>query len=397
MCKYGIWGFERRGERVIDFSKYTREAIQKEMLSQVDTHIDTREGSLVQTAIGPVAWYLEGIYMLLKNLQDNAYPATAVGDSLDQIVQTRGLTRKAATAAVRKGTFDVPVPSGSLFKTINGADSQVFIVGEKISESEKALVYEMTCTDAGVSGNNYTGDLLPITAVNGLTSAILGEIITAGTEEETDDALRSRFYETFEVTSFGGNISSYRNEILSIKGVGAVQVYPAWNGGGTVLCSILRDNLRPVLPAIVQKVQKIICPLEDDGDEPTADGYGIAPIGAAVTITTGTELVLNITCDIYFVETMLNGVETYRDQIRQKIQEYLDTICKSWGDALKAHQITYAVTVYVSRIIYSILTIQDVVNVSNVKINGAAGDLQLTESAALQQVPVLGTVVINGE
>ena len=54
MCKYGIWGFERRGERVIDFSKYTREAIQKEMLSQVDTHIDTREGSLVQTAIGPV-------------------------------------------------------------------------------------------------------------------------------------------------------------------------------------------------------------------------------------------------------------------------------------------------------------------------------------------------------
>ena len=174
-------------------------------------------------------------------------------------------------------------------------------------------------------------------------------------------------------------------------------MYPAWNGGGTVLCSILGDDLRPVLPAIVQKVQKIICPLEDDGDEPTADGYGIAPIGAAVTITTGTELVLNITCDIDFVETMLNGVETYRDQIRQKIQEYLDTICKSWGDALKAHQITYAVTVYVSRIIYSILTIQDVVNVSNVKINGAAGDLQLTESAALQQVPVLGTVVINGE
>lgn len=84
------------------------------------------------------------------------------------------------------------MPSDSLFKTINGADSQVFIVGEKISESEKALVYEMTCTDAGVSGNNYTGDLLPITAVNGLTSAILGEIITAGTEEETDDALRSR-------------------------------------------------------------------------------------------------------------------------------------------------------------------------------------------------------------
>lgn len=57
---------------------------------------------------------------------------------------------------------------------------------------------------------------------------------------------------------------------------------------------------------------------------------------------------------------MPNGVETYKNQIRQKIQEYLDTLCKAWGDAIKSHQITYAVTVYASRIIYSILTIQDV-------------------------------------
>lgn len=382
---------------MIDFSGYTREAIQKEMLDQVDPNIDTREGSMIQTAIGPAAWYLEGVYMILKQIQDNAYPATAVGDCLDKIVQTRGLTRKQATAAVRKGTFNTAVPSGSEFKTINGADSQIFVTGDPISGGGTEYVYAMQCKDAGTSGNNYSGDLLPITPVENLTSAVLGDIITAGTEEETDEALRSRFYETFDVATFGGNISSYKNEILSIEGVGAVQVYPAWKGGGTVLCSILGDDLRPALPATVQKVQNIICPPEDGGSAPSADGYGIAPIGAAVTITTGTALTLNITCDIDFVETMLNGVETYRDQIRQKIQEYLDTLCKTWGDPLKAHQITYAVTVYASRIIYSILTIQDVVNVSNVKINGVSGDLKLTETAALQQVPVLGTVVINGE
>ena len=382
---------------MIDFSGYTREAIQKEMLDQVDPGMDTREGSMIQTAIGPVAWYLEGVYMILKQIQDNAYPATAVGDSLDKIVQTRGLTRKLATAAVRKGTFNSVVPSGSEFKTINGADSQVFVTGEKLSESGMEYVYAMQCKNAGTSGNNYSGNLIPITPVEGLTSAVLGDIIIAGTEEETDEALRSRFYNTFDVAAFGGNISSYKNEILSIEGVGAVQVYPAWNGGGTVLCSILGDDLRPALPATVKKVQDLICPAEDGGSNPSADGYGIAPIGAAVTITTGTALTLNITCDIDFVETMLNGVETYKDQIRQKIQEYLDTLCKTWGDPMKAHKITYAVTVYSSRIIYAILTIQDVVNVSNVKINGASGDLKLTETAALQQVPVLGTVVINGE
>lgn len=382
---------------MIDFSGYTREAIQKEMLDQVDPGMDTREGSMIQTAIGPVAWYLEGVYMILKQIQDNAYPATAVGDSLDKIVQTRGLTRKLATAAVRKGTFNSVVPSGSEFKTINGVDSQVFVTREKLSESGMEYVYAMQCKNAGTSGNNYSGNLIPITPVEGLTSAVLGDIIIAGTEEETDEALRSRFYDTFDVAAFGGNISSYKNEILSIEGVGAVQVYPAWNGGGTVLCSILGDDLRPALPATVKKVQDLICPAEDGGSNPSADGYGIAPIGAAVTITTGTALTLNITCDIDFVETMLNGVETYKDQIRQKIQEYLDTLCKAWGDPMKAHKITYTVTVYSSRIIYAILTIQDVVNVSNVKINGASGDLKLTETAALQQVPVLGTVVINGE
>lgn len=382
---------------MIDFSGYTREAIQKEMLDQVDPGMDTREGSMIQTAIGPVAWYLEGVYMILKQIQDNAYPATAVGDSLDKIVQTRGLTRKLATAAVRKGTFNSVVPSGSEFKTINGADSQVFVTREKLSESGMEYVYAMQCKNAGTSGNNYSGNLIPITPVEGLTSAVLGDIIIAGTEEETDEALRSRFYDTFDVAAFGGNISSYKNEILSIEGVGAVQVYPAWNGGGTVLCSILGDDLRPALPATVKKVQDLICPAEDGGSNPSADGYGIAPIGAAVTITTGTALTLNITCDIDFVETILNGVETYKDQIRQKIQEYLDTLCKAWGDPMKAHKITYAVTVYSSRIIYAILTIQDVVNVSNVKINGASGDLKLAETAALQQVPVLGTVVINGE
>lgn len=382
---------------MIDFSRYTREAIQKEMLDQVDPSIDTREGSMVQTSLGPTAWYLEGTYMALDQIQKNAYPATAVGASLDMIVQTRGLTRKQATAAVRKGTFNTAVPSGAEFKTINGADSQIFVVGEKISGSGTEYVYAMQCKDTGISGNNYSGNLLPITPVENLTSAVLGDIIMAGTEEETDEALRSRFYETFDVAAFGGNISSYKNEILSIEGVGAVQVYPAWKGGGTVLCSILGDDLRPALPATVQKVQNIICPPEDGSSVPSADGYGIAPIGAAVTITTGTALTLNITCNIDFVETMPNGVETYKNQIRQKIQEYLDTLCKAWGDAIKSHQITYAVTVYASRIIYSILTIQDVVNVSNVKINGVSGDLKLTETSALQQVPVLGTVVINGE
>ena len=50
---------------MIDFSKYTAKSIERDMLSQVPADIDTREGSMIQTAVGPAAWYLEGTYMLL--------------------------------------------------------------------------------------------------------------------------------------------------------------------------------------------------------------------------------------------------------------------------------------------------------------------------------------------
>lgn len=379
---------------MIDLSGYTAKAIEKAMLSRVPADMDTREGSMIQTAVGPAAWYLEGLYLLLAQIQDNASADKAVGSSLDRKVMERGLSRNPAVSAVRKGTFNVPVLPGSQFKTINGADSVIFISGELITQTEGSYVYKMTCSIPGAVGNQYVGNLIPITAVSGLTSAILGEIVTAGAEEEKDDALRARFFETFNTAAFGGNIQSYRNEILKIAGVGAVQVYPVWQGGGTVLCSILDDQFKPALPSLIEQVQKTICPAEDGEAEPSANGYGLAPIGAAVTITTAQALPLQISCSIEFVSGLSNGAELYQAEIEQKIQEYLDTVSKSWGKAVKGYAIDYSITVYVSRIIFSILSIEQVVNVTNVLINDSGEDLHLIETADLQQIPVLGTVMI---
>lgn len=382
---------------MIDFSGYTAKAIEQAMLSQVSENIDTREGSMIQTAVGPVAWYLEGLYLLLSQMQDNAYADTAVGDFLDLITRERNIFRIPAVTAVRKGIFNVPVNSGSRFKTINGADSVIFISGSLLSSETGTYVYEMQCLTSGVIGNSYVGNLIPITAVPDLNSAVLGDILVAGAEEENDDSLRTRYFETFHVPAFGGNIQAYRNAVLGMAGVGAVQVYPAWNGGGTVLCSILGNDLKPALSATIQAVQNAICPSEDGETVPSANGYGMAPIGAAVTVTTASPLTLNIRCNIEFVSGTQNGVETYQALIEQKIKEYLSSVTQSWGNALMGHKVEYAVTVYISRIIYAILTIPSVVNVTGVLINGSGEDIDLVETAQLQQVPELGTVVINGE
>lgn len=382
---------------MIDFSRYTKAQIERDMLDQVDPALDTRQGSMIQTALGPIAWYLEGLYMVLGQIQQNSNPSTAVGEALELLTAARNVNRTQARAAVRRGTFNVEIPAGSQFKTINGADSLVFTSGSLISSSDGSYDYQLTCNTPGSAGNSYTGALLPVTAIAGLTSATIGTVITAGTDEETDDSLRSRYFLSFDTPAFGGNISAYRQTILAMDGVGAVQVYPAWNGGGTVLCSILGDDLKPALPATVQEVQNYICPPEDDGSAPSPNGYGMAPIGAAVTITTGTELTLDITCDIEFAESVQNGVETYQQEIEQKIQEYIDQVNSDWGNPLISQSVSYPLTVYVSRISYAILQISAVVNVTNVQINGSSADLHLTETAQLQQVAVLGEVVINGE
>lgn len=90
---------------MIDFQGYTQKAIQTQLLGKVSDKIDRRQGSMIQTALGPVAWYLEGLYMLLSQVQENAYAGTAVGEYLDYVCAERNIVRKAPTPAVRQGNI----------------------------------------------------------------------------------------------------------------------------------------------------------------------------------------------------------------------------------------------------------------------------------------------------
>jgi len=51
--------------------------------------------------------------------------------------------------------------------------------------------------------------------------------------------------------------------------------------------------------------------------------------------------------------------------------------------------------VYQSRIIAAIVTVPGVINVTELLINGTDADLILTETAELQQVPVMGEVLLH--
>lgn len=366
---------------MIDFSGQTKEAILAQMLALIPNTFDKRDTGPINTALAPAAYVLQLFYINLNTIQQQAFIGTATGSDLDSLAPLGGITRNQATYAVRQGTFDAPVPLGARFSTINGEDSIDFTVTSVTGG------YQLTAETAGSIGNQYVGPILPISSIPGLTSASIGEILIPGEDEETDDDLRSRLIEALNSRPFGGNIAAYRQTILTMDGVGAVQVWPTWNGGGTVKCSILGADYAPASSELIQTVQNAI-------DPPTSGlGLGMAPIGAQVTIATGTSVSVNVTATIQ----LKAGYDLSQVQplVEAAIADYIEEVEKTWGDMYGTTTVEYYCNVYASRVNAAIVGVEGVANVTDLTLNGSENDLILTETALVQEVPQMGTVTLN--
>lgn len=368
---------------MIDLTSQTYQYLLTQMLNQIPNTFDKRDTSPIPTALGPAAWALEGFYMTLGQVQQQAFIQTATGQALDDLSVIAGITRYPASAAVRLGVFNIAVPIGSRFSTANGSDSINFIV---TAATDNTTQFQLTAETPGSIGNEYTGAILPITAIPGLTSAQVTDILIPGDDEETDDDLRSRVITALNQRPFAGNIAAYRENILAIDGVGAVQIYPTWNGGGTVKCSILGADLAPASEELIQNVQNAIDPPPNQGL-----GLGLAPIGADVTIATATPVTINVSATV----TLASGyvMDQVQPLVETSIHNYLTTVSQNWGTS--SDGLTYSADVYISRITAAIVGTTGVVNATNVQLNGGTVDLILTENGTTQEVPAMGTVTLS--
>ena len=374
---------------MIDLSQQTYQNILTQMLDQVPATFDKRDTSPIPTALGPAAYALEGFYISLNQVQLAAYIQTATGQALDYLAVVAGLTRYPASAAVRLGIFDMAVPIGSRYSTINGADSINFqATAATTGETEGDYYYQLTAETPGSIGNEYTGPILPITAIPGLNSAQITDILVPGDDEESDEDFRARIIEALNDRPFGGNIASYRTYIMAIDGVGAVQVYPTWNGGGTVKCSVLGADFLPASPTLVENVQNAVDPPPNQGL-----GLGTAPIGAQVTIVAPDTLTVNVSATLQLASGYAIGqVQT---PIQQAIENYMLSVRQEWATPVNTTSVEYQANVYVARITAAIVGVPGVVNATNVQLNGGTADLILTEAGATQQVPITGTVTLS--
>ena len=376
---------------MIDFTQDTYQNLRQEMLDRVPDTYDKRDTAPIPTAISPAAYALAGFYLSLDQVQRAAFVQTAVGDGLDMLAVIGGLTRYPASAAVRLGVFNASVPIGARFSTINGTNSINFAVtaAATVSEPEEGFTYyQLTAETAGTIGNEYTGPILPITTIPGLTSAQITDILVPGDDTETDDAFRERLIEALNNRPFGGNIADYRQNVLAIDGVGGVQVYPTWNGGGTVKLSVLGADFLPASPTLVENVQNAIDPPPNQGL-----GLGLAPIGAKVTVAAPTELTVNVSATLMLAAGYAIG--QVQEPVEQAIEAYLLSVRQEWDTNTSSTAVSYAADVYVARITAAIVGVTGVVNATNVQLNGGTADLILTETGETQQVPVLGTVTLS--
>lgn len=358
------------------YEHMTYESVLQRMLARVSNTIDKREGSVIYDALAPAAAELAQMYIELDINYNLSFADTASGEYLTRKAAEFGVNRSAATVAIRQGTFYrgssvlMDIPLGSRFSI----EGQTFTATERISTG----VYKLRCGETGRIGNEQFGALLPIDYIANLTIAELGNVLVPGEDEETDEALRQRLYAAVNEPAFGGNIADYKNKINAIPGVGATKVYPAWNGGGTVKCTVIASDWSVPSSSLVDEVQTLVDPTVNSGL-----GIGVAPIGHTVTIAGVTSQIINIETTL----TLANGITPAQVQaeIEVAIESYLLDLRKDWVNQQQ-------LVVRIAQIDARLLTVTSVDDVMDTKINGAAANLTLTAD----EIPLMGTVIVNG-
>lgn len=360
------------------------------MLDNVPNDIDKREGSIIYDAIAPAAMVSAQQSLSLAEILRQTYIKTAQGEFLDYRAVEHGTSRYAATNTEVKARFNdddgkpVNVEVGDRFASI--AESPIFYTVIKANDDGTA---EMQAEEAGTIANSYLGQVLPVTPNDNLAWAEIIEITIPARDEENDDHLRARLLNHNSWVAYGGNVADYLDMTSKIHDVGATQVYPTWDGPGTVKLVILNNDLMPASSTLVKKVKE-----EIDPEESTTQGYGLAPIDHRVTIASPETFKVDIAMNVTIIDSV--NIDTIRANIKTSLEEFFKSLRRDWSTVNPTVGRGYSLIVYRSKILSRVMMLEGVANATMPRLNGKDEDLQLVFNNITSQLPVLGEVTVNG-
>ena len=331
----------------------TYEELLRAMLDRVPSDVDKREGSVIYDALAPCAYFLAQQDFQLDNFIDLVFPDTALGEYLNRAAEAYNVSRKPATKAVRKMTTSRSVEISTRW----GINNLVYIVKEEESETE----YRVECETPGVIGNQYSGAMQPISNIIGIT-AELGDIITPGADEETDEALRERLYTKIRLPATSGNVYHYQQWALEVSGTGAAKVFPLADGPGTVTVLVV-DSDKKISSSLPKTVAEYI--------------ETMRPIGATVTVKSPDSVSINIKASV-----MRNESKTL-DDVKKAYKDAVDTFLQE--TVFTTYRISYA------KLGSLLLDIPGVEDFEGFLLNGGTGNVMIGET----QIPVTGTIELT--
>lgn len=358
------------------FEEQTEGNILKRMMDRIPNDLDKREGSIIYNALAPAAQEIAKMYSDMDYFLKCTFASPDMPpELLDLRVGEEGLKRYQATYAIKKGYFYdnenklVDIPLNSRFSI----DDFNFIAIEKISTG----IYKLKSETTGIESNSITGTLVPIEYIEDLSIARLGELLIPGENEEDNENLYARYIEHLNEKPFGGNIADYKIKVRSIDGVGAVKVFPIWNGGGTVKIVFLDSEYSIPTTELVNKVQTTLDPIPNQGK-----GLGLVPVGHVVTVKGAQGMDININTNLVLNKDITIG--QVQQDIENTIKEYLLNLRKGWHEEDN-------IIVRISQIEARILNVEGIADIFNTKINSKEENLTLGP----EEVPMLKEVVLS--
>lgn len=352
------------------------EGILTRLMNAVPSDVDKREGSIIYNALVPCALELQQIYEELEDVLKETFADTASLDYLILRANERGVTYDEATKAIALAelTFSEdletePTAVGSVFALENS--SLMYTVIEKLSFIDNVGTYRIECNDVGTVGNVASGDLLIEEAeddalIDNLETAIITEIDVPAKNDEEVEAFRKRYFDSINNESFGGNVADYKNKAIDQTMIGAAQIVPVWNGGGTVLIRFLNEDFDIPSAEEIAAAQNVFDP------SPQGTGYGLAPIGHTVTVTGATSVPMTVIAEAEFAEGW--DWPTLEPSIEAVCEDYFLELRKDWQD----HIISVSPGVLAYRVKQAVLHL----NAFSCTINGSSADFSLEEDEA---------------
>ena len=347
------------------YESMTYDVILERMMRRVTTNfpnLDNREGSIIYNALAPAALELAIMYTELDNARNESFVNTASREYILIGCQDVGMDISVfeANAGTFKGEFDVEVPIGSVWN----CELFNYTVEEFLGMNGEYYTYSMQCDTVGTSPNNQTGDLTAITDIpDGLTYARVTECLVEGENETSDEDIRKAYINHIKGNATDGNVNQYKSWCNEYDGIGNSKIFPLWNGANTVKVSILSASNQAASETLVEEFQNYLDP------GVTGMGDGVAPIGSFVTVTTASELPINVTATV----TLQSG---YNDAniINEALTKYFGEI------AYNKNIVSYLNVGAV------ILGVDGIESISNLTINDSTHDITLLD----EQIPTLG-------